>query len=90
MSKVRFNQGLYDCRIEDGHIILDSLSETFIFPNGGKELTEDAEREFYSLRYAGQRLNGFISEYIDSTVQCWVDSNKELAQKVHDLSKMLN
>lgn len=90
MTKIRFNQNLYDASIQDGNLILDSLHETFIFPNGGKELTEDAEREFYSLRYAGQRLNSFISEYIDSTVQTWVDTHKEDAQKVHDLSKILN
>ncbi len=80
MKKVRFAGNLYDACLIDGNIELQSISETIIFPNGGKELTEDAERAFYSLRYAGQRLNGFISDFIDDRIQCYVDSNKESAQ----------
>lgn len=88
--KIRFQNNYFDASIMDGHLILDSLTETFVFPDGGKELTEDAERAFFSLPYAGQRLNSFISEYVDSNIQCWVDSHRDEAELVHDLSKILN
>ena len=82
MKKVRFNGNLYDAVINEGNIELQSIQETIIFENGGKELTEDAERAFYQLRYAGQRLNGFISDFIDDMVQYYVDTHKENAQVV--------
>ncbi len=82
MSKIRFNGNSYDSIICDGNIELQSIHETIIFDGGGKELIEDAERAFYSVRYAGQRLNSFISEYIEDTLQYWVDVHKEDAQIV--------
>jgi hypothetical protein len=87
---IKFNNGLYSAIIEDGNLILDSLKDVFIFEGAGTKLTEAAENEFYSLRYAGQRLNPFISDYINDNAQYYVDTHKEDAQKVHDLSKELN
>jgi len=80
MSKIRFGNGLYDSIICDGNIELQGLNETIIFDGGGKELTEDAEKAFFSVRYAGQRLSSFIAEYIEDTLQYWVDVHKEDAQ----------
>lgn len=82
MAKIRFNTNKYDCIIDGNDLILQSLYEDVIFPNGGKELTETAELEFYALKYAGQRLNGFISEYIETNVQCYVDCHREDAQVI--------
>lgn len=87
---IKFNNGLYTAIIEDGNLILDSLTDVFIFEGAGKRLTEEAENAFYSLRYAGQRLNGFISDYINDNAQYFVDTHKEEAQKVEDFSKNLN
>ncbi len=82
MNKIRFNSNLYDSVIIDGNIELQSLSETIIFEGGGLELTEDAEREFYSLHYAGQRINSFISEFIEDRLQCFIDSHSDEAEVI--------
>lgn len=87
---IKFNGGLYTAIIEDGNLILDSLTDVFIFEGAGKRLTEEAENAFYSLEYAGQRLNGFISDYINDNAQYFVDTHKEEAQKVEDFSKNVN
>lgn len=87
---IKFNNGLYTAIIEDGHLILDSLTDIYIFEGAGKRLTEEAENAFYSLRYAGQRLSGFVSDYINDTAQYYVDTHRDEAQKVHDMSKFLN
>lgn len=87
---IRFNNGLYSANIEDGNLILDSLTETWIIEGLGKEITEDAREEFFKLEWAGQRINPFTSEFIDRHLQSYVDYHKSEAQKVHDLSKELN
>lgn len=87
---IKFNNGLYTAIIQDGHLILDSLTDVYLFEGAGKRLTEEAENAFYSVKYAGQRLSSFISEYIDDHAQYFVDTHKDEAQKVHDLSKLLN
>lgn len=82
MNKIRFSGNLYDSVINEGNLELQSIHETVIFPNGGTELIEDAEREFFSLRYTGERLNTFIGNYIEDVLQSWVDSNKDRAEIV--------
>lgn len=87
---IKFKEGLYSASIVDGNLILDSLTDVYMFDGAGKRLTEEAENAFYSVKYAGQRLSSFISEYIDDHAQYFVDTHREDAQKVHDLSKILN
>lgn len=87
---IKFKDGLYSASIVDGNLILDSLTDVYMFEGAGKRLTEEAENAFYSVRYAGQRLSSFINEYIDDNAQYFVDTHKEDALKVHDLSKELN
>lgn len=82
MSKIRFNTEKYDSLIVDGNVELQSLSETIIFDGLGKEITEDGEREFFRLPYAGERLSTFLSEWIETNLQCYVDSHREEAQVV--------
>lgn len=87
---IRFNNGLYEARIDDGNLILESLTETFIFEGLGKRVEDEADHEYWKEGYKHQSRRSFESEYIDSMIQYAVDTHKEEAQRVHDLSKSLN
>jgi len=80
MAKIRFNLERYDSVIDNGNVELQSINETIIFEGLGKLITDEAEREFFSLKFAGQRLNGFISEFVENHLQTFVDTYREEAQ----------
>jgi hypothetical protein len=87
MSKIAFQAALYDVLIEGNDLILQGTTQDVIFPDGYLLIRETAEDEFFSLEYAGQRLAGFISDYIDSNIELWLKANQEIGVVVvHNLN----
>lgn len=87
---IRFLGNLFESRIEDGNLILESLHKTFIFEGLGKRVEDEAEHEYWREGFKHQSWSSFLSEYLDSMIQYAVDTHKDEAQKVLDLSKNLN
>jgi len=85
--KIRFKSNLYDAVIEGSNVELQSISETIIFEELADLIREDAENDFYSVEFAGQRLSSFLSEYIDTHLQFYIDAHKEEGQVIeHNLN----
>lgn len=85
--RVEFNSASYDVVIIDNEILLQGLHNDVEFKGLYKILKDEAEEWFFASATGGETLIGFISRYIDDTIQNAVLFHKELAVVVkYDLN----
>lgn len=90
MTKVRLNGNLYDARIEETHLILESLTDTLIFEGLGQKIEDECDHDYWKEGFKYESQSSFYSYYMDNHLQFYVDVYKSDAQKVHDMSKNVN
>jgi len=81
---IRYRGNNYnEAYVEGDDVQLISIIETIIFPDLAKRIRKDAETDFYiTQRSAGWRLNDFISNYFDETIENYLEAEKESAQVI--------
>jgi hypothetical protein len=88
--KVKFNNGLFDSRIEDGNLILESLTQTFIFEGVGKIMEDSCDHDYWQEGFKHTSRSSFESEWYDNNTQFYVEVYKDEAQPVLDMTKNVN
>jgi hypothetical protein len=88
--KVKFRNNLYTPTIQDGNLVLESLHETFIFEGLGTKIEDECDSDYWKEGFKHTSRSDFESDWMDTNLQFFVDVYREEAQKVNDLSKMLN
>lgn len=72
--KITFKNNEYDVVIDGGDIILQSVQKEIIFYGAADEMKKEAENAFKCLYPYIKVTDDFITEFIDSRVEAYVNS----------------